>query len=189
MAPRLHIVICSTRPGRVGPSVAAWFLEAAKAHGGFEAVPIDLAEVNLPIYDEPKHPGTQIYKHDHTKAWSASVTAADAFVFVMPEYNFYPPPPLINALNYVYKEWNYKPVGFVSYGGISGGLRSVQAAKLLVTTLKMVPLVEAVVVPMVAQHLNEQKVFQPNDIQKNAAKQLLDELLRWTKALKPLRSE
>jgi NAD(P)H-dependent FMN reductase len=189
MAPRLHIVTASTRPGRVGPSVAAWFLDAAKAHGGFEAVPIDLADFNLPIYDEPKHPATQIYEHDHTKAWSASVAAADAFVFVTPEYNFNPPPALINALNYVYKEWNYKPVGFVSYGGISGGLRSVQSAKLLVTTLKMVPLVEAVVVPMVSQQINEQRVFQPNDIQKDAAKQLLDELKRWAEALKPLRAK
>ncbi|KAA5599551.1 NADPH-dependent FMN reductase [Blastochloris sulfoviridis] len=188
MAPRLHIITTSTRPGRIGPSIAAWFHDAAKAHGGFEAVPVDLASFNLPIYDEPQHPSTQIYEKAHTKAWAASVAAADAYVFILPEYNFSPPPSLINALDFVYKEWNYKPAGFVSYGGISGGLRSVQIAKLHLTTLKMVPLVEAVVVPLVGQQIDANKVFTPNDIQKDAAKGLLDELLRWTNALKPLRA-
>lgn len=189
MTPRLNIITTSTRPGRIGPSIAAWFHDAAKNHGGFEAVPVDLASFNLPIYDEPKHPSTQIYEHDHTKAWSASVAAADAYVFVLPEYNFMPPPAFVNALDYVYKEWNYKPAGFVSYGGISGGLRSVQVAKLHLTTLKVVPLVEAVVVPMAWQQLDANQVFQPNDIQKDAAKQLLDELKRWAEALKPLRAK
>ncbi|ALK10369.1 NADPH-dependent FMN reductase [Blastochloris viridis] len=188
MAPRLHIITTSTRPGRIGPSIAAWFHDAAKAHGGFEAVPVDLASFKLPVYDEPKHPATQIYEHDHTKAWSASVAAADAYVFVLPEYNFMPPPSFSNALDYVYKEWNYKPAGFVSYGGISGGLRSAQVAKLHLTTLKVVPVVEAVVVPMAWQQLGTDQVFTPNDIQNDAAKTLLDELLRWAEALKPLRA-
>jgi NAD(P)H-dependent FMN reductase len=118
-----------------------WFVENARAHGKFEVSFVDLKEVNLPPMDEPEHPRFQKYTHDHTKAWSATVAAADAFVFVTPEYNFSTAPALQNALDYVYKEWNYKPVGFVSYGGISGGLRSVQMTKQMVTTLKMVPLV------------------------------------------------
>src|SRR5690606_29928839 len=97
----------------------------------------------LPVYDEPEHPRLQKYQHEHTKRWSASVAAADAYVFVLPEYNYNPPPSFYNALNYVYKEWNYKPAGFVSYGGVSGGLRSTQMAKQLVTTLKMMPMMES----------------------------------------------
>ena len=61
-------------------------------------------------------------------------------VFVTPEYNFGPPPPLVNALNYVYKEWNYKPAGIVSYGGVSGGVRSALVEKITLTTLKMMPM-------------------------------------------------
>jgi len=184
---KLHTVIGSTRPGRVAPSIAGWFHEAAVQHGRFEAELVDLAEFNLPIYNEPKHPRLQQYEHEHTRAWSASVHAADAFVFVTPEYNFGPPPALVNALNYVYVEWNYKPAGFVSYGGVSGGLRAVQIEKQLLTTLKMVPILETVVIPMYPQHLDENGRFRPTELHTPSATAMLDELFRWTEAVKPLR--
>src|SRR5665213_1824745 len=98
---KLQTIICSTRPGRVGPSVAHWFNDFVKEHGKFDGVIIDLADFALPILDEPQHPIMQNYQHEHTKAWSASVTAAGAFVFVAPEYNYGPTPALVNALNYL----------------------------------------------------------------------------------------
>src|ERR1044072_4349009 len=122
--PRLHTVICSTRPTRVGPSVATWFHEFAVQHGQFDAALVDLAEFDLPVFNEPEHPRLQKYQHEYTKKWSASVKAADAFVFVTPEYNYGPPPSLLNALDYLFWEWQYKAVGLVGYGGISGGGRS-----------------------------------------------------------------
>ena len=107
-------------------------------------------------------------------------------MFVTPEYNYGPPPSLLNALNYVYKEWNYKPAAFVSYGGVSGGLRAVQIEKQTLTTLKMVPIVEAVTIQMVAQHMSEGR-FTPKDVHVTSATTMLNELVRWTEALKPLR--
>lgn len=187
MLPKLHVVVCSTRPGRVGPSVARWFNEFVANHGGFDANLVDLADFKLPVYDEPIHPAKQDYQRAHTKAWSESVAAADAYIFVMPEYNYFPPPALVNALDYVYREWNYKPCGFVSYGGASGGLRAVQAAKLHVATLKMMPMVEGVMVPMVANLIDEAGVFKSNDLIDASAVTLLDELLRWTRGLKAMR--
>src|SRR5699024_5256586 len=109
MALGLQTIICSTRPGRVGPAIGDWFHGIAVAHSGFDASLVDLADFDLPVYDEPLHPRMQQYEHAHTKRWSESVAAADAYVFVMPEYNYSPPPSLINALDYVYREWNYKP--------------------------------------------------------------------------------
>lgn len=187
MSLKLQVIICSTRPGRVGPSVAKWFAKFAAKHEGFTTVLVDLADFNLPVYDEPQHPRLQDYQHQHTKRWSASVSAADAYVFVTPEYNYCPPPSLINALDYVYNEWNYKPCGFVSYGGVSGGLRSVQGAKQLVTTLKMMPMVEGVAVPMVATMVDDAKVFTSNSPIDSSAQTLLDELHKWAVALKPMR--
>lgn len=184
--PKLHIVIASTRPGRVGPTIARWFHAAAVAHGGFDAELVDLAEFNLPVYDEPNHPKMQKYEHAHTKRWSASVGAADAFVFVIPEYNFNAPPALVNALNYVYTEWNYKPASFVSYGFVSGGLRSVESVKPLLAALKVVPLVEQVVVPVFTQNIKEGE-FVPGELHSQSATQTLDELLRWSAALSTLR--
>ncbi len=186
MTRKLATIAVSTRPGRIGIHVARWMQGVAEAHDGFDSTLVDLAEVALPIYDEPKHPRLRDYHHDHTKRWSAIVDAADAFVFVMPEYNYSPPPSLLNALDFLFHEWGYKPAAFVSYGGISGGLRAVQAAKLTLTTLKVVPLTEAVVIPFVANHVKD-GTFTPNEIQEKAAPEMLDALARWSDALKVLR--
>ena len=184
--PHLGIVIASTREGRVGAPVADWFVEQARQHGGFEVELVDLAAVNLPLLTEPNHPRLKKYTQDATKAWSARVDALDAFVFVTPEYNFFSPPALVNALDHLYSEWNYKAAGFVSYGGISGGLRSVQMTKLLLTTFKMVPIVEAVTIPFVAKALQDGR-FPGSDPARSSATAMLDELLRWTNALAALR--
>jgi NAD(P)H-dependent FMN reductase len=185
--PTLAIVTVSTRPGRVGPALAAWTTDAAGRHGGFTVDPVDLAEVGLPVFDEPAHPRLRQYAHDHTKAWSARVEAADAFVFVTPEYNYFPPPSFVNALNYLVHEWAYKPAAFVSYGGLSGGLRGVQAVKPLLTALKMVPLNEAVTVPFFPQHVAD-GVFSATEAHEKSAQTMFDELVRWEAALRALRA-
>ena len=184
---KLDVIVASTRPGRVGVHVARWFHEVAQTHTAFETEWVDLADLALPMYDEPKHPRLRDYQHAHTRRWSGIVDAADAFVFVTPEYNFSPTPALINAIDYVFHEWAYKPIGFVSYGGVSGGLRAVQATKLIVSALKAVPISEAVVVPFVGQHVKD-GTFRPNEVQVEAAATLLDELARWATALLPLRN-
>lgn len=183
----LQTLICSTRPGRVGPGVAQWFHGCAGSHGAFDTQLVDLAEFDLPIFDEPQHPRAQQYEHAHTKRWSASVAAADAYVFVMPEYNFNPTPALVNALNYVYSEWNYKPCAFVSYGGLSGGVRAVQTTKLITTTLKMMPMLESVTIPMVNQHIDANGSFNAQQVHTDAAQTLLNELQRWAQALSAMR--
>lgn len=184
----LHIIIASTRPEGRGGGVGAWFIEQARRHGKFNVEVVDLAEVNLPVFDEPRHPRLRQYEHEHTKAWSAIVDRADAFVFVTPEYNFNPPPSLLNALDFLVWEWAYKPAGFVSYGGVSGGLRGVQTIKLLVTALRMMPLPEAVAIPFFTQYFDGKSgAFDPGEVQEKAATAMLDELLKWAVALKPMR--
>lgn len=184
---KLHIVVVSTRQGRQGPAVAEWFYNFAREHGNFDVEKVDLAEVDLPLVDEPAHPVLAQYQHEHTKRWSAKVKEADAFVFVTPEYNYGAPPSLINALDYLVHEWAYKPCAFVSYGGISGGTRCVQMAKQIVTTLKMMPMQEAVAIPFFAPFINEMGEFVAADVHKSAGAAMLDELHRWTEAMQMLR--
>jgi NAD(P)H-dependent FMN reductase len=185
--PVLQIIIASTRPGRVGPSVASWIHERAIAHGGFDVELVDLAEVNLPMFDEPKHPRLRQYVHQHTKDWSATIKRADAFIFVVPEYNYGFNAAIKNAIDYLNAEWQHKPVGFVSYGGVAAGTRAVQMLKQVITTLKMVPMFDAVNIPFVQQFLDEDRKLQPNDIMETAATAMLDELVRWTASLRSLR--
>ena len=186
-AMKLNIIIGSTRPGRIGPRVATWFEEFAREHGAFEPVLVDLADFNLPVFDEPKHPRMQEYVHDHTKEWASSVAAGDAYVLVTPEYNFFPPSSLINALTFLSREWAYKPAGILSYGGISGGLRATQQLRLMLTTLKVMPIPEGVPIPLVSQLLDEQKGLVPTQPVTDGAKLMLDELAKWASALAPMR--
>jgi NAD(P)H-dependent FMN reductase len=185
--PKLEIIIASTRPGRVGLPVGLWFADWAREHSRFEVEVVDLAKLNLPFMDEPKHPRLRQYVHQHTKDWSAKVESADAFVFVTPEYNHSMNAPLKNALDYLSQEWHSKPVGFVSYGGVSGGTRAVQVIKPVVAALKMMAIPEAVNIPFVNQFINEEKQFEPNEITEKAATTMLNELYRWALALRPLR--
>lgn len=186
--PKLHVVTTSTRPGRIGPSIAKWVAEFARKHGKFDVVDVDLADFNLPLYNEPHHPMRRQYEHAHTKRWSASVNGGDAFVFVTPEYNYTPPPTLTNALDYLYWEWQYKPVGFVGYGGVSGGQRSTGPVRITTSSLKMMPVPEMVVLPNVFQQLKD-GVFIANEFNEQGATAVLNELAKWEQALAPLRAE
>lgn len=188
--PLLQVITASTRDGRKGPIVAAWFSGQAERHAGFAIERIDLAEVALPMFDEPRHPRLRQYEHEHTRAWSRTVERADAFVFVTPEYDYGAPAPLVNALQFLVHEWAYKPLGFVSYGGVSAGTRGVQMTKQIATTLKLVPMFEAVSIPFFAEKIDpDSGALVPGETQEKAAVAMLDEMLRWELALRGLRRE
>jgi NAD(P)H-dependent FMN reductase len=183
---RLLVVIASTRPGRVGKPIAEWFADRAREHGAFDVEVADLAEVALPLFDEPKHPRLGEYEHDHTKRWSAIVDRADAVVFVMPEYNHSYNAALKNAIDYLNREWSYKPVGLVSYGGVSGGMRAARALLPSLVALRMLPVGDGVLIPMVRTMLDDSG-FHPNDVVAQSAKPMLDELTQVAQAAAGLR--
>ena len=184
---KLEIIVASTRPGRVGIGFAEWFYEQAVAHGRFDVALCDLAELDLPMMDEPRHPRFHDYEHQHTKDWSARVDATDAFVVVTPEYNHGMTAPFKNALDFLHDEWQYKPIGFVSYGGASAGTRGVEHAKQVVSTLKMMPVFETVAIPFFAQFLDEDKQVKPSDVLEKAAGDMLNELHKIATALRTIR--
>jgi len=172
----LLIIIASTRPGRVGLPVGEWFADRAREDGAFDVSVADLAEWNLPFLDEPNHPRLHQYVHDHTERWSEVVDAADAFVFVMPEYNHGIAAPLKNAIDYLHVEWDRKPVGFVSYGGVAAGTRAVQMTKQIVLALRMVPINDAVSIPFVKSMIGDDGAFHPTPIVEESVQPMLDEL-------------
>jgi len=187
--PTLQTIVGSTRPGRIGSKVAGWFVDQARAHGGFDVELIELADLALPMFDEPHHPKLRNYQHEHTRRWSALVAGADAFAVVLPEYNHSLPPALVNALDYLVVEWAYAPVGIVSYGGVSGGIRAAQILKPVLTGLRAPVVPEAVILPFVERMLDAKGQFDPGENQGRMARGMLDELGRWTGALAGLRAE
>ena len=143
----IKIITSTTREGRKGIAVANWITDFAKQTNKYNIELLDLAKINLPFMDEPNHPRLKQYQHEHTKKWSETINSADAFIIVLAEYNFGFPAPIKNAIDYLFHEWKYKPVGFVSYGGVSGGLRSAQMLKQVVTAVSMMPIADTVNIP------------------------------------------
>jgi NAD(P)H-dependent FMN reductase len=187
--PTLTVIIGSTRPGRAGLPIAEWFVARARKHGGFRVEVADLAEIDLPLLDEPNHPRLHQYTKQHTRDWSARIERSDAIVFVTPEYNHGYPAAIKNAIDYLHQEWRDKPVGFVTYGGVAAGTRAMQQLKQVVTTLRMVPVVEAVNIPFHTQFIDDDGRVQADETMEQAADAMLDELSRLDGALRPLREE
>lgn len=184
---KLKILTSTNRSGAKGRSVADWITEFAKQNSDFDVELLDLAEINLPFMDEPHHPVLKNYQFEHTKKWSEKIDEADAFIIVLAEYNYGYPAPIKNAIDYLHQEWKYKPVGFVSYGGVSAGLRAVQMLKQVLTTLSMMPLTQQVNLPFFSKEIDENGVFHPNDSATRSAGVMLDELKKWSESMKTLR--
>jgi len=181
----------STRQGRFVEQPAQWIHEKLQKKDDVEAELIDLRDWKLPFFDEPVSPGTmEMLKADYVnplgKKWAKKIGEADGYVMVVPEYNHGYPGVLKNAIDYVYKEWNNKPVAFVSYGGIAGGTRSVQQLRQVVIELQMVPIRNGVHVPLYWTLLDKNGKL---DMDKHAhgADGLIDQLLSWAKNLKTMR--
>ncbi|WP_298556377.1 NADPH-dependent FMN reductase [Streptomyces luteogriseus] len=183
----LTTVVASTRPGRVGRSVADWFCARVAEDERFESHTVDLCELALPFLDEPHPPVLRQYTKSHTRAWSRIVDASDAFVFVTPEYNGGFPAPLKNAWDYLAVEWQHKPAAFVSYGGVSAGTRAVQMAKQVVANLRMLPIGPTVSIPFIGEQVQD-GAFRPGKLHESAAEHLLDELARTATVMRRLRS-
>ena len=186
--PVLRIVIGSTRPGRIGPSVAAWIAERAREHGGFDVQVTDLAKLNLPMYDEPNHPRLRQYVHQHTRDWSALADASTRSSSSRPSTTTASTRP---------EERDRLPVPRVAPQGgrhrllrrRSAGTRATQMLKQVLTALKVMPVPEAVNIPFVFQHLDEDKRFKSTELIDASAVAMLDELQRWTESLATLRAK
>ena len=180
------IVVGSVRPGRAGLPIAKWVESVVAQSDQFEIDFVDLAELALPFMDEPNHPAKRQYTKPHTIAWSERVDAADAFIFVTPEYNHSYSPVLKNAIDFLSQEWWRKPVGFVSYGGVSAGSRGVTALEPATNGVGLVRAGAAVELPFGPAQVVD-GVFQPNDKEIAILGKQLVELASLAEALKPLR--
>lgn len=123
---RVAVMIGSTRPTRICPGIAEWVRNVAQQGSPLHYELVDLAEVDLPLLDEPWMAALQQYEHEHTRAWSQLVGSFDGFIFVFPQYNWGYPAPLKNALDYLFIEWNDKPASFVTYGTRGGSKAAAQ---------------------------------------------------------------
>lgn len=184
---KIAVIIGSVRPNRVGPAVAEWFYETVKDTKDVAFDVIDLKDVDLPLLDELVPPMMGQYANDHTKKWAETIKQYDGYVLVVSEYNHGYAASLKNALDYLYAEWNKKPVAFVSYG-VTGGLRAVEQLRTVVINLEMVPLNAQLWVNIFGGGLDESGKVVSSAVQGSVKpEQFVESLKWWAKALKNAR--
>ncbi|GAA5067344.1 NADPH-dependent FMN reductase [Nocardia callitridis] len=175
---RLEIIVGSVRPGRFAPVVAEWFLRTARAHTEFDTGVLDLAETGLP---------TDLTDTEETAAFRARLDAADAFVAVTSEYNHGYPASLKTAFDSAKHEWRAKPIGFVSYGGLAGGVRAVEQLRQVVAEIHMVSIRETVSFHRAKKRFDEHGETE-DGAAIDAAERLLTQLAWWAQALRVARA-
>ena len=179
------IIVGSTRPGRKADAVARWVQGIAERRSDARFEVVDLKHFNLPLLDEAVPPSRGQYSQPHTKAWAAKIASFDAFVFVTPEYNHGIPGALKNAIDFLFKEWNNKAAGFVSYGS-AAGVRAVEQLRLVMGELMVADVRSQVMLSLFSDFENF-TTFKPAPQHEAAVTAMLDQLVAWGGALKPLR--
>lgn len=182
---RLAIIVGSTRPGRKADTVARWVLDIATQRSDAEFELVDIQDFNLPLLDEPMPPSRGQYSQPHTRAWSAKIASFDGYVFVTPEYNHGTSGALKNAIDFLYLEWNNKAAGFVGYGG-SGGQRAVEQLRQVMGEVSVAD-VRAQVALSFSTDFENFTTFKPAPGREKAVNNMLDQVIAWAGALKPLR--
>ena len=183
---RIGIILGSTRPGRRGDQIAAWLLETARTYGGADYELVDLVHHGLGNLDEPGNPSHQQYKHAHTRNWGALIESFDGYVFLVPEYNHSFPGALKNALDYVYREWNDKAAGIVSYGGWAAGVRAAEGLRLVLAELQVATVRAQPAISLIPAFASG--VFVPGDGLEGSVTTMLAQLIAWSGALLSVRA-
>lgn len=175
---RLAVIIGSVRAGRHGPTIARWFTDEITGRDDVVVDVVDLLGTDLaPRMDRDPDPGL-----------GARLAAADAFVVVTPEYNHSYPAGLKAGIDAFHAEWAAKPVGFVSYGGRSGGVRAVEHLRTVFVELHGAPVRDAVSLPDFWTLFDDDGTLTDDGSAAQAARLLTDQLVWWGRALRDARS-
>jgi NAD(P)H-dependent FMN reductase len=178
---QLAVIASSNREGRFGPVIADWFSERLALREDFAPRLIDLGTEHLPTALVSRPDPTLRGTLDRV---SPVLAAADALVIITPEYNHSFPASLKSLIDWHYSEWRAKPVGFVSYGGISGGLRAVEQLKLVLSEMHAAPVRDSVAFPNARYQFDAEGRHKDPAACEQAATRMLDQLAWWGHALR-----
>ncbi|MET8637750.1 NADPH-dependent FMN reductase [Streptomyces sp. NPDC004096] len=183
---KIGIIVGSTRPGRNAEAVAHWVHELAAERTDAQFEIVDLLDYKLPLLDEAYPATFGNYSHPHTQAWAEKIGSLDGFIIVTGEYNRSMPAALKNAIDFIYAEWNNKAVGFVSYGS-AGGARAVEHLRGIAGEMQLADVRSQVTLSLFTDFENF-STFKPAEIHRDTLVTTLDQVVAWSKALAPLRS-
>ncbi|MEK6974027.1 MAG: NAD(P)H-dependent oxidoreductase [Nanoarchaeota archaeon] len=185
----IKIILGSTREGRLGERVSKFVNSVTQKRKNIIFDFIDLKDWNIPFLNDKNPPGMGIYSNDIVKKWAKKIDEGDAYIIITPEYNRGYPAVLKNVLDVIYKEWNNKPVAFVSYGGSVGGSRAVEQLRQVAIELQMAPIREGVHIAMIWEAFDQNNELKNKQVYEQRVESMLDQLFWWANALKEARSK
>ena len=183
--PKIQIITGSTRPNRLNRQVADWVYSIASQRDDIDVELVDIADFNLPLFDEPMSPAMAAPTKDHTKKWASKVREADGYIFITPEYNHSVSGALKNAIDFVYGEWNNKAAGFVGYGS-AGGARAIEHLRGIMGEIQVADVRSTVMLNLMNDFENFSKLKNV-DAHVPSLETLMDQLTAWSEALKTVR--
>ena len=186
--PKIGIIISSIRPNRFADHPAKWALDVARGRDDIDAELVDLRDYPMPLFAEKSSPAYAEPENEIARQFGKKIAEFDGYVVITAEYNRGPTGAIKNALDYTYKEWNNKPIGFVAYGGV-GGARAVEQLRLNAIEMQMAPIRTAVHIQMSVymEVTKGEKTLADFDFLNKGANDMFDQLVWWTKALKTAR--
>lgn len=187
----IKVITGSVREGSINTAIATWIAGELQKREGVAVEIVDLHDYDMPFFNEATTPSMkqEPYEHEAVARFTQKIAEGDAFIMVSPEYNHSTSGVLKNAMDWVYQEWNNKPVGFVSYGTV-GGARAVEHLRLIAIELQMAPVRNAVHIPgdkyfpVLFGQAPKEELFPQME---KAADGMIEQLLRWGRALKGAR--
>jgi NAD(P)H-dependent FMN reductase len=183
----IGIILGSTRPNRNGEAVAKWVAEQTGKRNDARYELVDIKDYNLPLLDEPIPPSQGKYSQPHTKRWAEKIASFDGFIFVTPEYNHSTSGALKNAIDFLYREWNNKAAGFVSYGS-AGGARAVECLRLIMAELQIADVRAQVMFSLFTDFKNFSE-FAPDPRHEAELDAMLKQLFAWAEAMRVVRNQ
>ncbi len=190
MKPKVLVILGSTREGRRGEKVAKWAMSILSKRNDADYELVDLRDWDFSFYNLPTSPSTEkgVYQSEIQKKWGKKIDSADGYIMITPEYNHGYSAVLKNAIDFLWYEWNHKPVTFISYGSAAGGVRAVEQLRQVVVELEMVPIREAVLISGIRGAFDEKGNIKDESFD-HRLETVADKLVLWAKSLMKIRPD
>lgn len=190
MKPKILVILGTTREGRRGIKVANWAMSVLSKRNDADYELVDLRDWDFPFYNLPTSPSTEkgVYQSEIQKKWGEEIESADGYLMITPEYNHGYSAVLKNAIDFLWYEWNHKPVTFISYGSAAGGVRAVEQLRQVAVELEMVPIREAVLISGIRGAFDEKGNIKDESFNHRLEK-VVDKLVLWAKSLGKIRKD
>ena len=119
---KILVVTSSVRESRIADKVLETVKAELATNPDYEVSVADFKTVPLPFFDSAVSPSSEEFAPTDANVikWTKMVEEADALVMLVAEYNYSFTAVLKNAIDWMAKPWNEKPVALVGYGWVGG---------------------------------------------------------------------